>query len=438
MDFIDLTPHQMFCQICCENKEKLENCLFCPDVCCLECIQKGLLINESEPHCMFCKKLISMEHIMTINPRSWIKKMYLPHVTKIRVQQEMNLLINDQSEAKTILKLRALRAEYSKLPLIKRIKKIYKDPQQLQSKLEETRKEQLRIRKEIKSLEISPPKQNKQKSFHGFCPTDNCKGMLDENFTCQLCDVLVCHDCGELLTKDHKCLEENKKSFQSVQKDSKPCPQCGVPIFQSSGCDQMWCVLCYTPFSWSSGKRIKGVIHNPHYYEWLSSDNHAGGGHTQELNCDELPTAPQFRNFLYFHYPNDSSIHFWYKIHQAITHLREIVIPLLNHDNIPNDNSLRVKYLIGDIDEKGWCHLLQYRQERRMKCNALYFITDLSIQLFTDLIGKFIKEPKNPPYIQEIMNVWNFIENNLNRACQIYGGGLPREWKQVVERMRLL
>ena len=427
----------MYCEICCENKETLETCPFCDESCCLECIQKGLLANETEPYCMFCKKLYSMEHIMTINPRPWIKKMFLPHMSKIRVKQEMNLLLGDQLEAKTILKVRALRKEYSKLPLIKKIRKTFKDPKQLQSKLEEVRKEQLRIRKEIRKYEtqdILYMKQCKKVSFYGFCPVDKCKGMLDENFKCQLCDVNVCHDCGEINLMNHQCLEENKKSFQSVQKESKPCPQCGVPIFQSSGCDQMWCVLCFTPFSWSSGKRIDGVIHNPHYYEWLKSSNNVDV--EPELNCEELPTAVQFSSFLNYHYP-DQTKNWWYKIHQTIIHLREIVFPLVNQNRVPNNKSLRIQYLVGDIDENRWRNLLQYREERRMKLNALYLITDLNIQLFTDLISKFIKDPKNPPAKEEIRNIWNFIENNLDRSCRIYGGNLPNEWKQVLERMKL-
>ncbi len=34
-------------------------------------------------------------------------------------------------------------------------------------------------------------------------------------------------------------------------------------------CDQMWCVECKTAFSWSKGTVETGMVHNPHYYQWM-------------------------------------------------------------------------------------------------------------------------------------------------------------------------
>lgn len=34
-------------------------------------------------------------------------------------------------------------------------------------------------------------------------------------------------------------------------------------------CDQMWCIECKTAFSWSKGTVEVGMVHNPHYFQWM-------------------------------------------------------------------------------------------------------------------------------------------------------------------------
>jgi hypothetical protein len=56
-------------------------------------------------------------------------------------------------------------------------------------------------------------------------------------------------------------------------------------------CDQMWCITCHTPFSWTTGREVTGgVIHNPHYYQWLRI-----GGREVPRNPLDNPCGGQVR-----------------------------------------------------------------------------------------------------------------------------------------------
>lgn len=50
----------------------------------------------------------------------------MPHLAKFRQNQELNLLIYDQEQARIILKIRDLRYQVSKLPLIRVLQKRHK------------------------------------------------------------------------------------------------------------------------------------------------------------------------------------------------------------------------------------------------------------------------------------------------------------------------
>ena len=56
----------------------------------------------------------------------------------------------------------------------------------------------------------------------------------------------------------------------------------------------MYCTVCHTPFSWRTGRKVFGTIHNPHFYQWQRDQNDGVAprvpGGDPNMNCGGLPT----------------------------------------------------------------------------------------------------------------------------------------------------
>jgi hypothetical protein len=101
--------------------------------------------------------------------------------------------------------------------------------------------------------------------INGYCPNNECSGMLVGKWECDICKTKLCQTCNMLKDKHHKCRIEDIQTFKKIKKDSKPCPKCQVPVYKISGCNDMYCTQCKTFFCWSSLKIITRYRpHNPH------------------------------------------------------------------------------------------------------------------------------------------------------------------------------
>ena len=107
-----------------------------------------------------------------------------------------------------------------------------------------------------------------EKAESGFvyrCCKENCGGFLTD-WKCLKCQARTCAQCLQERKPDveHVC----DASGVAIKKDSRPCPGCGMGVFRIDGCPQMWCTRCKTAFDFNTGKKCKGAVHNPHYFEW--------------------------------------------------------------------------------------------------------------------------------------------------------------------------
>ena len=206
-----------------------------------------------------------------------------------------------------------------------------------------------------------------RREFIMKCPAEECRGFLSSAYKCGTCEAWACVDCHVSIGKKdaaHTCDPNTVLSAKAIKAETRPCPKCGTRIFKTEGCDQMWCIMegCGTAFSWDTGHIVTGVIHNPHYYEWL---RRVSGGQIPreagDIPCGGMPATWQMVGAIrdmYVPEPPRTIILESFRNLQELIELRMRDYPsrLPQLANKEDD----IDYLLNDISEDVW----QQRLER--------------------------------------------------------------------------
>lgn len=231
------------------------------------------------------------------------------------------------------------------------------------------------------------------------CVTENCRGFLDQNWHCALCEADVCSKCHEIKGENHEehtCLPENIETANLIMKTSKPCPKCGINITKIEGCSQMFCVSCKTAFDYNTGRIETRRIHNPHYYEWLQRNGGEVPREPLDIVCGGIPA---YRTI----FTNIKKVHPSYNfnnIHRSLIHMQDVELPrvVVNDGDVNVD--LRIKYLMNQITEDQWKKELQKREKKRNKMQAHHQLIQMLITVGSDLFNKMISAKTSDEIIQ--------------------------------------
>ncbi len=245
------------CNVCCEEVKSSVYCGTCSYVACQGCFQKYLLTVPSA-RCMNCKSAFTEHFLRMYLPQGWIERNYKPHVKEQLFQLEKSKLSGDVELAKINLRIQKLKFQ----------KKISS---------ENWVDVELRILNgEYNQMLNQSPDQDKNKPkpivYKRPCSQADCRGFLNDDWQCGLCQVEICKDCRTVIDKlyNHKCDDATLKSVELINKETKNCPTCSEPIFKPFGCDHMFCTVCKSSFSWNTGLLIpESKQTNPLYKEYL-------------------------------------------------------------------------------------------------------------------------------------------------------------------------
>lgn len=301
------------CFCCCEPFNKKNNKLItcvnkdCDYNVCKECAINYILSSNIDAHCMNCKTIWSKTYLVKQFSMTWVNKVYDKSRTEILYQKELSRIPETVFIAEKTQKINNIENE------IKNIRKIINtlcdqilqydtiiseyeikieqnmgsigDNEILEKKrntLLEKQNELLTNRLQLNTLTTELIKlKGKSSSNYGYnipCPTEDCRGFVDELYKCGICNNKICENCYQSLSDNndnniHICDKNIVENIKLLEKDTRSCPSCKIPIHKIEGCDQMWCVKCHIAFSWRTGNIEKGIVHNPHYYQWKKNND---------------------------------------------------------------------------------------------------------------------------------------------------------------------
>ena len=274
----------MSCLICTESYNKSSHkkiiCQYCTFEACRTCCRTYILQNQVSK-CMdnSCNKEWTRKFVVENFTQVWTNNEYTNMQEKVIFDKEKALMPSTMPIVENKIKEEKYRTI---------IKNYQKEIKALEDEYWQKRN-QISSNIHIHEMLLDEVTSNKTSSKNNYnarvCSKESCKGYLNDNWLCGLCETYTCSKCNTNIDgniDNHICNKEDVETFSLLKKDTKACPKCNTNIYKIDGCDQMWCTQCHTAFSWRTGN-IETKIHNPHYYDYYRQNGQ--NIPVQEVEC---------------------------------------------------------------------------------------------------------------------------------------------------------
>lgn len=381
-------------------KRRPIECPFCQTKICKTCVMTYLKEDTyEEAHCMECKKPWSHAFVQATCTKVFWKGPFRDHLRRLTMDRQRNLLVesqewmghfrllNDADEKQRELlekqyelrkEISALGREIGRMEMISnRVKHDFQFNDHPSLNVDRLKRGFLGTSEP--DVEDDGEDDGKKAGGHVLkgseCPREDCRGFLNHQGKCEVCEIFVCAKCRQLkksyIDDSHVCKKEDIDSVAFIKKDSKPCPSCSAPIHRISGCSHMWCTSCKTAFCWNTLKILNSSqAHNPHMIQWLIQN----GGHDPRTGRRTGGVDTEVYNSI-------RSLTFRHKILSFLPQLWQLrqhfgyLIRQLNgpYQGCKKLRDWRVAYLRGKLEEEKWRELvIDYRTKAdrvQAKCN---------------------------------------------------------------------
>ena len=423
------------CSVCCmdytkETRSKIK-CGYCDYEACKQCVRKYLLMKSNLPHCMKCKNKWDLSFVRKTLNSSFIDKEYKQHRRKILLDIEKSRLPESMNDVEKYLSIKKLEHESESLTdeiklLSERLLNLKQNKHELTQKLNRYKRGDFSNNQENTNEE--------KKVFIKGCPINGCRGFLSSKWKCGICSVKVCNKCMEPLDENeeqHECNENNVKSTEMIKRSTKNCPSCAAVIYKISGCDQMWCTQCKVAFSWKTGMKVTGVIHNPHFYEWQKNNYGETTNNPDAQHCGGLQTWWTMNSLIRrlkhrekkFKLGKDFA-KLIMNMHQGVAHFAHVELRRVREKmQMHTDNSyLRVKYLANELSENDFSKKIYSRDKTLKKTKYILDIYELYNTVATEVVNEIyflIREAiHNHENSEQNVETWKSLQEIKINICK--------------------
>jgi hypothetical protein len=298
--------------------------------------------------------------------------------------------------------------------------------------MEYWRRSPYRRQKGYPDVDEDTPSETTQSVFSHKCPSEDCKGYVSNKWKCGVCSKHFCKDCHIIKENGHVCEEGLKATIKLIKSNTQKCPNCDMNINKIEGCNQMFCTLCHTPFDYVTGNIVKGVIHNPHYFEIQRLTNGRVRRQLGDIPCGGVPTPNELDITGYRLKLNNDTKDMVLNAGRLVIHISEITIPHIQSKqrniNMINLNN-RIDFSLGKLDEKLWRTRIKRKLKSSKKDTDSVEICNMIVQSVSDILQRFVSEV-NKECLVELDTILDYSNSQFSKIGEKHYY-IDRDWSHI-------